>query len=124
MKIKKFAWMIDKIETVRTHLKVNKSNFVRPFDMKPQSYNNFIGAQGSKPNIELVLGLVNHWGVDPNWLMDQNSSPVPVFLKKTQKQIIKEMLEQNLPGCSEQDVNLILDQVEHFRVNLLMDTSV
>ena len=38
--------------------------------MKPQTYNNFIGAQGSKPNIELILGIVNRYGVNPNWLLN------------------------------------------------------
>ena len=38
--------------------------------MKPQTYNNFIGTQGSKPNVELIFGIVNRYGVNPMWLLN------------------------------------------------------
>ena len=37
--------------------------------MNPQTYNNFVGAQGSKPNIELITGVVKEFNVNPSWLL-------------------------------------------------------
>lgn len=45
--------------------------------MKPQTYNNFIGSQGSKPNVELIHGIVNVFGVNPLWLLNGTG---PMFL--------------------------------------------
>jgi hypothetical protein len=36
--------------------------------MKPQTYNNFIGSQASKPNVELLHGIVTRFGVNPLWV--------------------------------------------------------
>ncbi len=69
-KERKFSEIIERIEYVRRHLSMNKSRFSSGIGMKPQSYNNFIGAQGSKPNIELILGMINVYHVNPYWLLD------------------------------------------------------
>ena len=69
MKEKKFSDIIERIEYLRKLLKLNKSRFSSDIGMKPQTYNNFIGAQGSKPNIELIHGIVNQYGVNPMWLL-------------------------------------------------------
>ncbi len=37
--------------------------------MKPQTYNNYIGPQGTKPNIELVFGVIDRFNVNPDWLL-------------------------------------------------------
>ena len=68
--MRKFADIIERIEYVRQYLNLNKSRFSGEIGMKPQTYNNFIGAQGSKPNIELIHGIVNKFGVNPIWLLN------------------------------------------------------
>lgn len=67
---KKFSDVIERIEYLRNLLKLNKSRFSSDIGMKPQTYNNFIGAQGSKPNIELIHGIVNQYAVNPMWLLN------------------------------------------------------
>ena len=79
MKEQKFREIIDRIEQRRIDLGLNKSKFVKAFGMKPQSYNNFIGAQGSKPNIELILGVVNEYGMDPMYLLNGENGKARVF---------------------------------------------
>lgn len=68
--MRRFADIIERIEYVRKYLNLNKSRFSSDIGMKPQTYNNFIGAQGSKPNIELIHGIVNRYGVNPTWLLN------------------------------------------------------
>lgn len=68
--MRKFEDIIERIEYVRKYLNLNKSRFSSDIGMKPQTYNNFIGAQGSKPNIELIRGIVNRYGVNPTWLLN------------------------------------------------------
>lgn len=68
--MRKFGDIIERIEYVRNYLGLNKSRFSGEIGMKPQTYNNFIGAQGSKPNIELVYGIVNRFQVNPHWLLN------------------------------------------------------
>lgn len=46
--------------------------------MKPQTYNNFIGSQGSKPNVELLHGIVSRFGVNPLWVFTGQG---PMFLE-------------------------------------------
>jgi len=66
---RKFADIIERIEYFRNYQGLNKSRFSAEIGMKPQTYNNFIGAQGSKPNIELIHGIVTRFGVNPVWLL-------------------------------------------------------
>ena len=68
--MRKFADIIERIEYIRNYLHLNKSKFSALIGMKPQTYNNFIGAQGSKPNIELIHGVVNRFKVNPGWLLN------------------------------------------------------
>ena len=67
--MKKFVDIIERIEYLRNHLGLNKSRFSAAIGMKPQTYNNFIGSQGSKPNVELIVGVVDKFRVDPQWLL-------------------------------------------------------
>ena len=84
--LRKFPEIIERIEYVRTHLGLNKSRFSAEIGMKPQTYNNFIGSQGSKPNVELIYGIVTRFGVNPIWLftgsgamfMDTRGGPGPI----------------------------------------------
>lgn len=48
--------IIGRIEEIRHLLRLNKVQFSAKFGMRPQTYNNFIGSQGSKPNVELIIG--------------------------------------------------------------------
>ncbi len=66
---KLYADIIDRIEYVRKIRGLNKSKFSSAIGMKPQTYNNFIGAQRSKPNIELIYGIVDKYDVNPYWLL-------------------------------------------------------
>ena len=66
---KLYADIIERIEYVRKIRGLNKSKFSSAIGMKPQTYNNFIGAQRSKPNVELIYGIVEKYGVNPYWLL-------------------------------------------------------
>ena len=79
-KPKKFADIIERIEYLRNLLNLNKSRFSGDIGMKPQTYNNFIGAQGSKPNVELIFGIVNQFGANPIWLLNGSG---PIFLDES-----------------------------------------
>ena len=68
--MRKFADIIDRIEIVRKTLKLKKSAFAGQMGLKPQTYNNFVGSQGSKPSVELVYGVVNQYLVNPHWLLN------------------------------------------------------
>ena len=79
----KFSDIIERVEYVRRAVGLNKSRFSAEIGMKPQTYNNFVGAQGSKPNIELVHGVASRFSVNPTWLLygkgavflDQENAP-------------------------------------------------
>lgn len=82
--MRKFGEIIERIEYVRNYLGLNKSRFSAEIGMKPQTYNNFIGAQGSKPNVELIYGIVTRFEVNPHWLLggsgemfSEGQSPLP-----------------------------------------------
>ncbi len=79
--MQKFRDIIERVEFVRRQLRMNKSQYAAEIDMKPQTYNNFIGSQASKPNIELIYGVVNRYGVNPLWMFTGKGS---VFLADTQ----------------------------------------
>jgi len=66
--LRKFSDIIERVEQLRTHLGLNKSRFSAEIGMKPQTYNNFIGSQGSKPNVELLHGIVTRFNVNPLWV--------------------------------------------------------
>jgi transcriptional regulator with XRE-family HTH domain len=66
--LRKFSDIIERVEQLRAHLGLNKSRFSAEIGMKPQTYNNFIGSQGSKPNVELLHGIVARFGVNPLWV--------------------------------------------------------
>lgn len=61
--------IIDRVDEIRFFIGLNKTEFCKRFRMTPQTYNNFLGKQGSKPSIELILGVCNVYHVDPLWLM-------------------------------------------------------
>jgi len=79
----KFSEIIERVEYVRRAVGLNKSRYSGEIGMKPQTYNNFVGAQGSKPNIELVHGVASRFNVNPTWLLfnkgtaflDQENAP-------------------------------------------------
>ncbi len=50
--------IIARIENMRRDLRLSRVKFAAGFGMCPQTYNNFIGQQGSKPNMELLMGVV------------------------------------------------------------------
>lgn len=62
--------IINRVEEVRNRLGLNKSQFSSRIGLKPQTYNNFTGVQGSKPNVALIRGTVEAFGVDPQWLLN------------------------------------------------------
>jgi len=79
-KPKKFGDIVERIEYLRNLLNLNKSRFSADIGMKPQTYNNFIGSQGSKPNVELIHGIVNRYGANPMWLLNGSG---PIFLDES-----------------------------------------
>lgn len=74
MSVKQKDEIIQRVEYIRNYMGLNKSRFSSEINMKPQTYNNFIGAQGSKPSIELLLGVVSRFGVNPLWLLTGKSA--------------------------------------------------
>ena len=70
MNEQKFPEIIERIEYVRRYLSLNKSQFCRRIGMTPQTYNNFIGQQASKPSVDLIFGVVNELHVNPMWLLN------------------------------------------------------
>lgn len=72
--MRKFSDIIERVEQIRTHLGLNKSRFSAEIGMKPQTYNNFIGSQGSKPNVELLYGIVTRFSVNPLWVFTGQGS--------------------------------------------------
>lgn len=76
--LRKFSDIIERVEQVRAHLGLNKSRFSAEIGMKPQTYNNFIGSQGSKPNVELLHGVVTRFGANPLWIFNGQG---PMFLE-------------------------------------------
>jgi DNA-binding XRE family transcriptional regulator len=70
MQDRKYNDIVSRVEEVRNHLGLNKSKFATQIGLKPQTYNNFIAAQGSKPNVALILGVVEAFGVNAHWLLN------------------------------------------------------
>lgn len=66
----RFQDIIGRVEEIREDLKLNKSKFSNAIGMKPQTYNNFVGLQGSKPNVDLIKGVVNAFNVNPMWMLN------------------------------------------------------
>ena len=66
--IRRFDEIIKRIEQVRGYLGLNRSKFCRAIGMSPQTYNNFIGPQGTKPNIQLLHGVVTRFRANPMWI--------------------------------------------------------
>jgi DNA-binding XRE family transcriptional regulator len=66
---RRFGDVIARVEKVRHLRGLSKSAFAASVGLKPQTYNNFTGSQGSKPNIELISGLVHQFHVNPYWLL-------------------------------------------------------
>ncbi len=73
--MQKFSDIIERVEKIRHRLGLNKTRFAGAIEMSPQTYNNFIGAQGSKPNIELITGVVGLFKVNPYWLLNGTGEP-------------------------------------------------
>jgi hypothetical protein len=71
---REFSEIIDRVEQVRLVLRLSKSRFCKEIGMKPQTYNNFVGTQGSKPNIELLAGIITHYRVNPMWVLTGNGT--------------------------------------------------
>jgi DNA-binding transcriptional LysR family regulator len=67
--VRVFPDIVKRVEQVRVHLGLRKSVFTASIGMKPQTYNNFTGVQRSKPNIELLLGIVRKYRANPLWLL-------------------------------------------------------
>ena len=61
--------IMERIEQVRESRNMTKASFARAIGMSAQTYANFTGRQGSKPSIDLVLGLCRAFGVDHRWIM-------------------------------------------------------
>lgn len=96
---RRFTEIIERIEQVRAYLGLNRSKFCRSIGMSPQTYNNFIGAQGTKPNIQLLHGVVTRFGVDPMWLFTGRGN---MFLASADDRITR--LSRPLAGVAERGV--------------------
>ena len=70
-----FADIVLRIEEVRISLRLGKSQFAREIGLLPQTYNNFIGHQQSKPSIALLKGVVTAFNLDATWLLTGEGEP-------------------------------------------------
>lgn len=61
--------IIARVEVKRQQLGLNKTRFATGMGMTPQTYNNFVGQQGTKPSVDLLLGVVEVYGMDPKFLL-------------------------------------------------------
>ena len=77
-KRQKFPEIIERVEYVREYLGMNKQEFCGRFGMNPGTYLNYVGLQGSSPSVELILGVVNEYHVNPTWLLLGDGT---IFLK-------------------------------------------
>ncbi len=80
MKENPFTEIIARVENVRKELGLNKTKFSRQIGLKPQTYNNFVGSQGSKPNVALIKGVIDAFQVDSKWLLTGEG---PIFEAQT-----------------------------------------
>lgn len=133
----KFTDITERAEVVRTSLGLNKAQFASKIGMKPQTYNNFVGSQGTKPNMALVCGIVRAFNVDPGWLLtgagepftdkQPGAVPAPVPPKAARK------LSSPLPGevkyntamlaALKQELDVVLDVYKNRGLALLNSTS-
>ncbi len=67
--MRRYEDIVERVEIIRNHTGLNKAQFAAAIGLKPQTYNNFVGAQGSKPSIDLIHGVVRQFQVDPMWLL-------------------------------------------------------
>lgn len=102
------AAIIRRIEDLRGRFNINKSRFCEGIGMKPQTYNNFIGAQGSKPNVELILGVMQAYGVEPRWLLTGEG---PVFAEGDYSAAATPL--GDLPEAKRMDLQARVDRLEH-----------
>jgi DNA-binding XRE family transcriptional regulator len=59
-----------RVEQVRAMHELNRSAFARRVGLTPQTLNNFLGKQGSKPSAALLVGVAASFpGVDARWLL-------------------------------------------------------
>lgn len=103
----KFKAIIERVEYLRSLLKLNKSRFSDALGMKPQTYNNFIGQQASKPNAELILGCVEVYNASPEWLLTGRG---PVFRDESEEYVPRSATHEEAEGRAVK----ILDAVEDF----------
>lgn len=61
--------IIERVEATRIKLGMNKTQFTAKMGLKPQTYNNFISSQGTKPSVDLIYGVIHSFGVDANYLL-------------------------------------------------------
>jgi len=67
--------IIDRVEETRQFLGMSRSRFSTACGLRPQTYNNFVGSQQSKPNVALILGLIGAYkritggDLDVGWLL-------------------------------------------------------
>ncbi len=88
-----FAKIIERVEEVRHQERLNKSRFSERIGLTPQTDNNFIGPQCSKPSVELVAGVCREFCTDANWLLLGKTS-VDSLAKASR------LAEEALDGCA------------------------
>lgn len=66
----------DRIEMlVNKHYNGNKAAFARAIGLNPTALSSYIGTQRrSKPNVDMVVKIMNVTGVDPRWLLTGEES--------------------------------------------------
>ena len=75
--------------------------------MMPQTYNNFVGTQGSKPSIELVHGVGSRFNVNLTWLLygkgavflDQENalSELPTGIRRRMMEGLRQVKSRQFP---------------------------
>lgn len=62
--------LVRRVEELRVMHELNRSAFARRVGLSPQTLNNFLGKQGSKPSAALLVGVARAFpDVDARWLL-------------------------------------------------------
>ncbi len=61
--------IITRIEALRIYTGLSRSGFARQVGITPSQYHSYTAEKPSKPTVALLLGIVNRWPVDANWLI-------------------------------------------------------
>lgn len=109
----KFADIIQRVEQLRGSLGLSKSRFARSMGLTPQTYNNFMGPQASKPSVKLIYGIVSAYNVTAMWLLNGSG---PMFMGDAATPSASPLRSQTKLGLSSDDTVEGLEELARTRL--------